>query len=320
MTKNLSINPSRSFFWIILSFVLSFPWAAQATIPETSPCFQLTEIQPGDRFRGDVGYREPVRCFELAIPSAGEVTVDVNSGNRAAFLQVLEENRSVGKPWPRLTIQEKGISSLRLSALEATHVRLGISPQDTRLPIEGFTLITGFSPAEGLGMEADLLPADVTKDLEQGEREDPGEIEIEPWGGPDTKGGRDLATRRLAPPCLVTQLDDHGDTPPCATRVSGYPAAADGVIANAMGDDEDVFTFEVKAPQRFEVHIDSEADLSLQLEDGQGRRLATGNGTWGSQNRLAAALLPGRHFVRVVGNQGAEGDYVLRLDTPDGTQ
>ena len=109
--------------------------------------------------------------------------------------------------------------------------------------------------------------------------------------------------------------DDHADTITGATPLEISGAVA-GEIANAWGDDADVFSFDLAEERIVVVETRGTTDTIGGLLDASGRLLAVdGDGGPGGNLRLARALLPGRYFIRVEGSQGAEGPYTLTLET-----
>lgn len=314
MSKNVSRNTSirnHPFFYLsAICLVLLHPWTAQAdSVTQEPSCLEWTEIHPEGRFQNFVEDGESSRCFGLYIPQAGVVAVDITSGLQGAFLEVVETFQDSKEAWlSRVAVERQGLSSLRVKTDGPAFILLNLWSQGDPRSLGTVTVIT------------DFLPGNVAKDLEDDEREDPGEIEIEPWDSPkDKQGPWDLTeASALAPPCRAAQTDDHGDTARCATWLSELPAEASGEIINPTQDDEDVFGFDLDTAGRVQILLDSKADLGLMLENALGQRLIVDGGACGPQNRLAMILLPGRYVVRVVGGPWNDGAaYELRIETPD---
>ncbi len=119
-------------------------------------------------------------------------------------------------------------------------------------------------------------------------------------------GSYQLGVRFFAP-CAQGELDDHGDTPLCATPVELGGSAA-GELGNGMGDDEDFFTFVLEAQRTVEIELGEGFAGHLTLYDNAAQRLEAG--CCGEAGRIVRTLGPGRYYVRVGGVGKA---YALRV-------
>ncbi len=135
---------------------------------------------------------------------------------------------------------------------------------------------------------------------------DPAEDEVDPdpfaapWSG-------------LARACDSGVADDHADDLTCATSLA-LADRVDGEIWNDWRDDEDVFTFVVAELLTVAIETAGHTDTAGGLYDRHAQRLAAdGDGGDGDNFRIVKTLVPGRYFVRVEGDHGAEGRYRLSL-------
>ncbi|MEM7356454.1 MAG: hypothetical protein AAF657_36905 [Acidobacteriota bacterium] len=108
---------------------------------------------------------------------------------------------------------------------------------------------------------------------------------------------------------------DHADAITFATLLE-VPGTVTGEIANAWGDDIDVFAFDLSQERIVILETFGDTDTIGGLLDASGRLLAVDDdGGVGGNVRLVRALLPGRYFARVEGSLGAEGSYIVSLET-----
>jgi len=132
-------------------------------------------------------------------------------------------------------------------------------------------------------------------------------IEVEP-------DGLTLGSGVQAALCGEARRDEHADLFACASRLELGRAVA-GEIANPWGDDQDVFAFELAAPEIVRFWLSGEIEAALGLYDSHGQRLdpAAGTAAGSPALRRVKTLGPGVYFVRVQGWRGAEGAYELEV-------
>jgi len=121
-----------------------------------------------------------------------------------------------------------------------------------------------------------------------------------------------VGERLMSDPSCRT-LDDHGDTPGCATPVVPGQELA-GELGNGWGDDADVFAFTLDEPHTVSFETTGEVDTFGGLYDRFGHRLAADDDGGSDGNfRIVKTLVPGRYFLRLEGMNGAEGGYTLAV-------
>ena len=113
--------------------------------------------------------------------------------------------------------------------------------------------------------------------------------------------------------CQDSLRDDHSETLQCATPIAlGREIRAE--IRNDLGDDTDVFTFNVGELKSVQLATYGSSDVLGGLYDENGYRLAVDDdGGDGANFRIVKSLSRGRYFVRVEGTAGAEGRYSLTV-------
>ncbi len=129
---------------------------------------------------------------------------------------------------------------------------------------------------------------------------------------PEPKAGS--LRRALYESCRLGEIDDHGETYACATRLHpGRPVT--GEICNESGDDRDLFWFHLAELATVEIESTGETDTFGGLYDRYGHRLATADEGGDERNfRMVKTLVPGGYFVRVEGRYQAKGAYRLSVD------
>ncbi len=318
-----SIRLSHAFLALCLLVV-------PATAPAQSSDAGATWIEPGEIVRGLGRAAGEPDCYRLATPGPGLLLLDATVPARAGtepLLTVAEGDGDFGK-------------DTELGSLAATPARqlveiegprsllVCVGAQDPLLRLDDFMLVTAFAPvtpgkdelievepdesgyATGPWREKDELievePDEFVTTVCPGREKDE-LIEVEP----DESG---FAAGALEELCRQVRRDDHPDVLPCATRLELGRSVA-GEIANAWGDDPDVFAFELAAPETVRLWLASEAETAVSLYDSRGRRLAlAGEGTSGAPAwRRVTTLGPGSYFLRVQGWQGAGGAYELEV-------
>ena len=119
---------------------------------------------------------------------------------------------------------------------------------------------------------------------------------------------------RFYPICGAGQLDDHGDSFACATRVRL------GTLAAARLDSEDFDTFSFRVSKYSEVAIETDGDVDThgRLFDENGTLLGADDDSGRNANfRLAMTLVPGRYFLRVEGIDASQGPFILTTASSD---
>lgn len=328
MSRITSTNLNITFFqFLTLAAMLLLPWPVMAIEPATEICQGATEVTINSSFSGYAGLGDAPHVFRLQVPAAGLVSLDIVTaadGPGTAKMGRLDGDCSVGESVPSDSILiEEGIARLLLLSTGPETIVFRVAAQDPRFPLQSYRATIGFVEAEVLQQSADLAGL---KDLDNEEREDPGEIEIEPCHIPKPRGEGSSLTDPL--PTLWQQLcqgqtaDDHGDTLTCATPLPTSPGTLLGEIRNRTryfseaGDDSDVFVFRLDESRTVDLTIQSEIATLVRLYDYRGHQLVTSDDdTVVGQARCVKTLAAGVYFVRVDGSGGAEGAYSLRFET-----
>ncbi len=281
---------------------------------------------------------------QLEVPSAGILSVSVAApGAWAAEPGLALADRAGGRQ-----VLERSASHLVISAPGPSSFLFRVSAQDPRRPLSDFKLTSGFVPddftkdenedeieidaSRYVDPDACLPTKDENEDeieidasrygdpgacfpTDDGENEDEIEIDANPLAAP--AGGRSLHAK-LDRLCRLGEVDDHGDSFPCATFLSAGQALA-GEIYNGWGDDADLFHFVLGDPGgadlwTVEIETGGGVDTAGRLYDRTGQRLDHADGGGRSDNfRIVRTLSPGAYYVRVEGRHGAEGLYALRV-------
>ncbi len=310
---------------LVLTTACALVFTLPAATLGTSSC-GMVPLAAGETWRGAGAAPGDAHCFEVDVPAAGVLAIEASAGAAAAAAPRLfaadAECRAI-RPHSRALVLAEGASHLALWAPAGTH-RLCAGAQDPERRLATLRLSTSFVEL-GLGLPAKdgedpreievepegLIFGGVPKD-----GEDPREIEVEPEGlvsgPPATAGGAgDRSISRWLRDELCDRrpvADDHGDTFFCATELAG--GSVTGELANAWGDDADVFELAVASTATFEIRTAGAADTSGSLYDHRGLRLAADGGRSGNF-RLVKTLLPGRYFVRVESTSYDPGRYRL---------
>ncbi len=112
--------------------------------------------------------------------------------------------------------------------------------------------------------------------------------------------------------CPLGEIDDHGDTPHCATPLESGSATG-GRIENGFGDDEDYFIFALEAQETVAIETTEGQGRVGVLYDERHQRLTSCDGRTSSDVRIVRTLGPGRYYVRIESPDGTEGPYRLRV-------
>jgi len=278
---------------------------------EQKPCAVATPVDLNSSLRlyGDP-QGEPL-FVKLEVPSAGILSIDVAvPGTAPAEPKLGFVGSGCGVPEMRSepVVLERSATHLVLVAQDSGPHLFRVASEDPLLPLHELKLRTGFVP--------DAAPGQPWP--KGGEDEE--EIEIEPnplvYAGEDESRSLHAKLHEL---CRWGELDDHGDSFPCATLLSPGQGMV-GEIGNDRGDDSDVFRFVLGSPQETQLRtlvIETTGDLDTfgVLYDRSGQRLekADGGGS-GSNFRIVRTLGPGTYFVRVEGRDGVQGRYALRVE------
>ena len=170
--------------------------------------------------------------------------------------------------------------------------------------------------------EQEIDPDPFASGCDRRAKTDEQEIDPDPFAGWQIRSVQTVSKRSPEAPlaaelriagsgCRLDALDDHGDTPGCATLMAaGQRLPAE--LGNGWGDDADVFTFTLDETCTVWIESRGTVDTLGTLMDRYGHRLAM-NGDDGF--RLVKVLAPGPYFLRIEGSAGAEGDYQLAFAT-----
>lgn len=121
------------------------------------------------------------------------------------------------------------------------------------------------------------------------------EVAIDSWSG--STGAYALSVRGYDL-CGEGEVDDHGDTPLCATALK-LGATLQGDLTNSFEDDEDFATFVLESSTTVAIDLAGDGGTNLTLLNAQGQRL--GNWTPDASHHLTVtqALAAGRYFLAV---------------------
>ncbi len=350
MQKNSFIDHVVNRFRIValLGFLLA-PGSAKALEIVESTCADaatdaaVLALNTSLRSHGEVEGRS--RCFKLEAPAAGLMTLEVAvPGTAEVEAKLGAFSRDRGEPSQLegdFTLIEHTASRLAvMTEAPGTYV-FAVAAQDPRRSLGRFKLTAGFVAAEtldraasdwsfekdGEGEEDDdelELEPDAKSSLpfeKDGEgEEDDDELELEPDGKSslpvDLWLPGDTPHSRLRELCRQLELDDHGDTFTCATRLRPGDVVA-GEVRNPWGDDQDLFMFTLTEARTVEVATTGSSDTFGNLYDRVGHRLAADDDAGKDDNfRIVKTLSAGLYFVRVEGSHAAEGPYTLLVETP----
>ncbi len=287
-------------FFLVGLLVLSSPLLAAGIGDGKGACNAVPiDLNSSLRGYGDE-FGEPL-VVELAVPSPGILSIDVAVPGTVAAPK-LGFAACAPQVGPEPAVLERSPSHLVLAAEAAGTYFFRVASQDPHRPLGELKLRAGFSPDTGGSFAKN--------------EDDDEEIEYEPNPLVHKRLGtsRPLASR-LDELCRSGEVDDHGDSFPCATLVSPGREAA-GEIGNGWGDDGDVFLFIVAGsePRTLEIETAGDVDTFGILYDRAGQRLAASDdGGRGTNFRLVRTLTPGTYFVRVEGRDRAEGLYTLKI-------
>ncbi len=307
--------------------LLLAPSSASAFEPS---CINTTSMPLNDSFRSGENIPGTSRFFELEIPSAGLVTLDVATpATDGVEAKLGFFGRGCSEPSSfagETDVIERTPSRLTLIADAPGTYIFAVAAQDPRSPLGRYQLTAGFVATETLdrrsfdrrreedGEDDDEL--EIEPDLKDGEDDD--ELEIEP----DAKAAMPadpwfLDDAPLSPAwhlCRQLELDDHGDTFACATRLRPESEVV-GEISNAWGDDQDLFLLVLTETRTVEVATAGAADTFVSLHDRHGHLLAADDdGGKHESSRIVKTLSAGLYFVRVEGSHTAEGLYTLQVE------
>ncbi len=329
-------------------------------------CINTTSMPLNTSFRSDEQIPGSSRFFELEVPAAGLVTLDVATPLTDEIEAKLGFfGRGCSEPSPfsnELDVIEQAPSRLAwIADAPGTYV-FAVAAQDPRNPLGRYKLTAGFVAVEALDRQSfdrrrekdgeDDDELELEPDLKDGEDDD--ELELEPdlkaasrfeKDGedddelelePDLKDGEDDDELELEPDaktvlpgdlwfldnaplspawhlCRQLEIDDHGDTFACATRLQPGSEVT-GEISNAWGDDQDLFRFALTETRTVGIAVAGPADTFLSLHDRHGHLLAADDdGGRHASSRIVKTLSAGLYFVRVEGSHAAEGPYSLRV-------
>ncbi len=312
---------------LVFSLLLAALPASGAVLPAAAAdlCAAATPLPPAgsERRTGGDG------LFTVEAPAAGLLTVHVVAPGAAPAAPKLGflGRDCRGSGWRDGVFSlEASVAGLVLAVEGPGTYGFRVGAQDPLLALASYKVVVGFAEAAAsrassededdgtIEIEPDLVRTfspgggrGVLLARASSDDEDDGTIEIEP----------DLvrAPASWEELCRRHGMDDHGETPVCASRlVPGETVAAE--IGNGWGDDADVFALVVSARRTFSIAASGGLDTFGGLYNRHGHRLAADDdGADGAGFRIVRTLTPGVYFVRVEGRGGAEGPYELRVET-----
>ena len=297
---------------LIASLVL--PSSAAARLRPEELCLAAARIVPSETFRAEgLAAGEPT-CFRLEVPAAGVVMLDVvvpGAAHASPRLGLASCAETAG-----FHVLGRTPGHTLLQAETGGELTFCVGAQDPRHRLGAYKLRTVFAAREGEDTlenpeeieaepEGAILPAPTAPTPAGLDRmENPEEIEAEPEGF------------RLAPSpalCRTSALDDHADVPACATLLH-LGEMMRGRIANAWGDDHDLFAFDLLEEGTVRLRIAGDDVPEALLIDDRGRRLETMPVDAPGRARLVRTLPAGRYFLRLEARDHREGEYALLVD------
>lgn len=294
---NSSVNSSRKFLRCIVPMVCAAAClAAGATSAGAAEAFRRAGVDCRRTAAADSNatlrlFRADGReCFATRLAAKGRLTLDVAVPGPAAaeprleFLgRACEEPGSAGRSH---RYEKRSAAAMSIAIGQPGSYVFCVAAQDPGRPLEELKVRTGFAAAA------------FAKEGDPEEDEPP----------PDPKA-RARAIRAI---CRLGEVDDHGDSPFCATPLH---RRAGGELGNDWGDDHDYFVLTVGELETFRIRSTGETDTFGSLYDHRGYRIAADDdGGPGANFRIVKTLVPGRYWIRVEGRGGAEGAYRLHAD------
>ncbi len=340
-------NAGKCFGTLILLSLLVTPGSAAAFENTGNTCAGAAVIPLNGSLRETGDIEGESHFFKLEVPAAGLVMLDVAvPGTAGAEAKLGLVGRGCDEP--SLPAGDSGLIEqtarrlVWLAEVPDTYV-FAVAAQDPRGALGHYRLTAGFVAAEGLdpappGLDpAPPGPLDTTSGDDGGESEDELEDEPdaplslpldppaplmaaggEPHPGRGARPGLPAAASLIIPEprqlCGRLEIDDHGDTVACATRLRPGRSVR-GDVDNPWGDDQDLFRFTLTEPRTVHVATTGSTDTFGVLRDSQGHLLAADDDSGGGDNfRIVKTLAPGLYFLRIEGAYGAEGSYRLRFE------
>ncbi|MCP3964587.1 MAG: hypothetical protein GY719_42705 [bacterium] len=323
------IEPFRTFACILTGLLLLA--AGNAPAEARSLCSASDELALNTTHRSPWGAGASRDCYRLSIPAPGILTLDVSapsSPEAEPRLDFLGESAPEGQGAGRYRLLEQRPRGVIVEVEAPGTFFLTVASEDPEQPLAGYKLRNAFvgediaTPAgivfcdpvlpESPGGEDSFTPrrfdegtALLTKAVDDDEDDEVWELSL----GPDHP-----ALRRLVS-CGLGEVDDHGDTALCATLLAVDGSAA-GTLGNAVGDDEDFFTFDLDRQRTVEIKVLEAAAGHVSLYNIQGLRLGASSAS-APAARLVRTLPPGRYYLRVQSLWGSEEAYVLSLEVLD---
>ncbi len=292
-------------FFLVGLLVFSSPLMAAGLGGNSEAC-SVVPIDPNSSLRATGHEAGEPFLVAVDVPAAGILSLDVTvptSGPAEPRLGFAGASCGAPQVGPEPALVERSATHLVLVVPAPGRQVFRLAASDPRRSLGDFRLATAFSP--------DASRRSLTK---EGEDEEEIEIEANPLVYEGSGGSRPLASR-LDELCRSGEVDDHGDSFPCATfLVPGRTVA--GEIGNGWGDDQDVFVVVLggsPATELWALEIEVAGDVAGGLYDRSGQRLAAGVGDGGF--RIVRTVRPGTYYLRVTGGDGtAEGFYALNAE------
>ena len=295
--------------------------ATSTSAGAVDPCSRFVELQPNETLRGSADGARVRDCFRIELSEPGLLTLDVSSSAGADVEPWLElpASRETGRPdVARYRVLEKRPAGVVAEIEAPGSVFLFVRPEDPERSLPDYKLRSAF-----VGTATTVVEGIVFCLLDPGGRSRSGksvdeeECEVIELGSLEL--GHELL---LTASCGLGEVDDHGNTFPCATPLASFPSLeahdagpAEIAVVGTLGspnDDQDFFTFELAEEKVVEIVVRGSVPGHLTLYDGRGLRL----GSWGtgrSFSRLVRNLPAGRYTLRLRGDLDGEDEYVLSL-------
>lgn len=281
--------------------------ANSATTDTSALCAGASPILTGETVRGIGRVAGEPDCFRIETPAGGLLALDVAvPGPAAAAPRLGLVESCAGSETEGLAVIDRTATSLVVAGKTAVSLVACVGPQDPRLALGEYKLAAAFvDAAKSDPIEVEPDPGQKSDPIEvepdPGQKSDPIEVEPDP-------GQKALLIDAL---CAAATGDDHSDLLLCASILEPGRKVR-GEIADRRGDDHDTFAFELAATHTLRFETSGSLDTFGGVYDDRGQRLAADDdGGEGGNFRLVKTLGPGLYFVRVEGQAGAEGSYVL---------
>jgi hypothetical protein len=304
--SSYSIKVGKPFVWTLFTYLFLAAFAAPASF---ASCDGAIRADLGAGFRS-IGL-ETAQVFEVEVPASGVLAVEAIVPVGAAAqpkLALLDHECRVAEAAEKGRL-ETFIAGRVLEVRFPGVYRFAVAPQDPSAPLGSYRLETRFASwADLCGGGFPALKTHQEPEREPdlagfclSESRGPWKSQSEPEREPD------LVARILDQLCRSAGEDDHADHLGCATRLA-FGAGVTGRLANAWGDDADVFRFFLVRRRTVAIEVETTGDVVVGLYDGSGHRLALAGD---SPPRHVLTLAAGVYHLRLESAIGAESAYHL---------